>query len=258
VPDLIDMQLRALRRDRAARTGPELFLLNRAFEDCVERISLVRHRFERALLIGCPDPAWPTQLGDFADRVDVRDPGLLFAERAGGEQLVEDACEPEPAAYDLVLSVGTLDTVNDLQRVLLAVRWSMQPQGLFLGALSGGDTLPRLRSAMRAADAVAGGATPHVHPRIEASALAPLLAQVGFINPVVDVDRVAVAYRSFAQLVADLRRMAATNILTQRSPRPLSKSARASAAESFMAGAEDGRVTETFEILHFACWSPPE
>ena len=258
MPDLFDLQLRAQRRDRAARSGPELFLLQRAFEDCIERISLVRRRFERALLIGCPDPAWAAQLRDFADRVDVIDPGELFARVADGEQLMEDAWEPEPATYDLVLSVGTLDTVNDLQRVLMAVRWSMRPGGLFLGALSGGETLPRLRSAMRAADALAGDATPHVHPRIEASALAPLLAQVGFLNPVVDVDRVAVGYRSFAQLIADLRRMGATNILTQRARRPLSKRAAAAAGESFMAAAEGERVTETFEILHFACWSPPE
>ena len=38
VPSLFDMELRALRRDRAARMGPELFLLDRAFYDCVDRL----------------------------------------------------------------------------------------------------------------------------------------------------------------------------------------------------------------------------
>jgi len=258
VADLFDMELRALRRDRAAQMGPELFLLQRAFEDCIDRISLVQRRFRSALLIGCPDPHWPRRLGAFADQVAVRDPGRLWAQAAGGEQLMEDAWEPEPSAYDLVLSVGTLDTVNDLQRTVLAVRWSMQPEGVFLGALSGGETLPRLRSAMRAADAAIGGATPHVHPRIEASALAPLLAQVGFLDAVVDVDRAAVAYRSFAKLLADLRRMAATNILSQRARRALPKRALNAAADNFMAAGDGGRTTETFEIIHFACWSPPD
>jgi hypothetical protein len=258
VADLFDMELRALRRDRAARIGPELFLLQRAFEDCVDRISLIQSRFERALLIGCPDANWRSRLHDFADQVDVLDPGPLFAQAAEGERLVEDAWQPERAAYDLVLSVGTLDTVNDLQRALLAVRWSMRPQSLFLGALSGGETLPRLRSAMRAADAAIGTATPHVHPRIEASALAPLLAQVGFLNPVVDVDRATVAYRSLERLVADLRRMGGTNILAQRFHQPLPRRAFAAAAENFTAGGDGKRTIETFEILHFACWSPPK
>ena len=57
MPDLFDMKLRALRRDRAARIGPELFLFDRIFDDCLERLALVNRRFERALLIGCPNPA---------------------------------------------------------------------------------------------------------------------------------------------------------------------------------------------------------
>jgi len=258
VSTLFDMELRALRRDRAARLGPELFLLERAFDDCLDRISLMQRQFGHALLIGCPDPGWPERLRAFATRVDVRDPGALFAEASGGTQMVEDDWEPPRAAYDLVLAIGTLDTANDLARAMLTVLWSMKPQGLFLGALSGGDTLPRLRASMRAADASTGGASAHVHPRVEASALSSLLGQTGFANPVVDVERVAVSYTSFAKLIADLRRMAATNILVQRSRRALGKASYAAASQNFEGSAVDGRTTETFEILHFACWSPGE
>jgi len=255
---LFDMQLRGMRRDRAARLGPELFLLERTFDDCLERLSLMQRQFESALLIGCPDAEWPARLKDFANEVNVRDPGALFATAADGEQIVEDGWEPPHAAYDLVVAIGTLDTVNDLARALLTVRWAMKPGGAFLGAFSGGDTLPRLRSAMRAADAAMDAASPHVHPRIEASALAPLLGQAGFANAVVDVDRVAVAYRSFASLVADLRRMAATNILSQRSAQPLTRRAYAAAVAEFAGGADGERIMESFEILHFACWAPED
>jgi hypothetical protein len=256
VPDLFDMELRALRRDRAARLGPELFLLDRAFDDCLDRISLMRRSFGRALLIGCPDPQWRQRLEAFAGEVEVRDPGHLFAARAAGEQLIEDAWQPEPQTYDLVVAVGTLDTVNDLPRALVILRWAMQAEGLFLGAISGGETLPRLRSAMREADRVSGAATPHVHPRIEASALAPLLANAGLIDPVVDIDRVSVSYGSFERLIGDLRRMAATNVLAQRSQTPLSKRAYAAAAAAFSGSGHGERTIETFEILHFACWAP--
>jgi hypothetical protein len=108
---------------------------------------------------------------------------------------------------------------------------------------------------MRVADFVMGAASPHIHPRIEASALAPLLSQAGFVMPVVDVDRVSVSYPSFARLVADLRAMGATNILRERPRRALSKQAQAAAALAFE-GAGDGVTTlETFEILHFAAWT---
>src|SRR6185437_476174 len=122
----------------------------------------------------------------------------------------EDAWKPDEGAYDLILAVGTLDTVNDLPIALRLIRHGMCSSGLFLGALSGGDTLPQLRTAMRAADAVAGAAAPHVHPRIEAAALAPLLDSAGFVDTVVDVDRLAVSYVSLDRLIADLRAMGAT------------------------------------------------
>jgi hypothetical protein len=256
VPELFDMKLRSMRRDRAQRLGAELFLLERAFDDCLDRLSTMVRRFDRALLIGCPDPEWRARLGEFAAQVDVADPGPLFAKAGGGLHLLEDTWQPEPQTYDLVVAIGTLDTVNDLPRALITVRWSLKDDGLFLGSISGGDTVPRLRSAMRAADAVSGAATPHIHPRIEASAMAPLLAHAGFLNPVVDVDRVRVSYRSLHHLVADLRRMAATNILAQRSHRPLIRTSYAAAAADFSAAADGERTTETFEILHFACWSP--
>jgi hypothetical protein len=255
VADLFDMTLRSLRRDRARRSGPELFLLERAFEDCLERISLIERQFSRALLIGCPDPGWIDRLASVAERVDVRDPGSLFASAAGGEPINEEAWQPTPGTYDLVVAVGTFDTVNDLPLALRLVHYAMRANGLFIGALSGGETLPQLRAAMRAADTVAGGAAPHAHPRIEASALSPLLADAGFVRPVVDVDRVDVSYPSFDRLVMDLRGMAATNVLKARSRR-LTRAQRDAAFEAFARTGAGGRTIERFELLHFAAWTP--
>jgi NADH dehydrogenase [ubiquinone] 1 alpha subcomplex assembly factor 5 len=254
VPDLFDMNLRAERRDRASRKGPELFLFERAFDDCLERISLLRRRFDHALLMGCPDPAWPHRLEAFAHQVAVREPGPLFASAARGHTIIEDAWEPPRQSYDLVLTVGTLDTVNDLPLALRLIRYAMRSDGLFLAAFSGGDTLPQLRAAMRAADAISGLAAPHVHPRIEASALAPLLGDAGFVDPVVDLDRVTVAYDSLGRLVTDLRQMGATNILRAR-PLFIGRTARQVAIDTFRSAAADQRTVETFEILHFAAWT---
>jgi SAM-dependent methyltransferase len=256
VTRLFDDHLRAMRRDRAARAGVELFLLERAFADCLERLDVIQRGFARTLLLGCPDPMWPQRLRGRVAQVEVADPGPLFARAAGGTHVVEDRWAASGAAYDLILTIGTLDTVNDLPAALRAMRAALLPDGLFIGALSGGETVPQLRAAMRAADAVAGEALPHVHPRIEASALAPLLSAAGFVMPVVDVDRAQVAYRSFDRLVADLRAMAASNMLSARPRRALSRTSRQAARDSFAAAGGGGRPVETFEILHFAGWCP--
>lgn len=243
VPDLFDTKLIARRHDRAARDGPELFLLNRAFDDCLERISLVQRRFEHALLIGGRDPAWVDRLRGTVVTVDC----------AGDE--FEGRWQVRPKNYDLVIALSVLDTINDLALALHLVCGAMRPSGLFIGAFSGGDTLPRLRAAMRAADAVAGTASPHVHPRIAAAAVAPLLEQAGFVQPVVDVERVRVSYRSLDRLISDLRSMAATNALIER-PRFIGKIARAAAIRAFAEAGDGERTTETFEIVHFASWTP--
>jgi hypothetical protein len=51
--------------------------------------------------------------------------------------------------------------------------------------------------------------------------------------------------------------MGATNILDSRSPKPLSRAALAAAAADFNPG-PDQRTIETFELLHFAAWTPAE
>lgn len=254
--ELFDTKLRAMRRDRAARHGPELFLLERAFDDCLERIALFDRQFSRALLIGCPEPRWRERVARFASNVDARDPGQAFAAAAAGETIVEDAWEPPAQVYDLVLAVGTLDTVNDLPLALRLIRYAMGADALLIGALSGGDTLPQLRAAMRAADALSGAAAPHVHPRIEPSALSPLLVDAGFVRPVVDLDRVQAAYRSLDRLVADLRGMGTANLLRERPP-ALSRQQFRAAQRAFFEAGDGQRTTETFEIIHFAAWSPP-
>ena len=210
----------------------------------MDRLSLVQRRFAKALLIGCVNPEWQERLSARAGSVDAI------------EQ--QDMIQVEPASYDLCVSLGVLDTVDELPHALLAIRFALAPDSLAVGAFSGGDTLPALRAAMRAADESMGAATPHVHPRIEPSALAHLLSDAGFTMPVVDVDRVDVSYRDLPHLVRDLRAMGATNILSARSRKSLTRSAAHAAASQFSSQSEDGRVTERFEILHFAAWTPPE
>jgi hypothetical protein len=254
VADLFDLELRAARRDRAFRVGPELFLHERAFEDCLERLGLVDRTFASALLIGCPHAAWLDRLCKRVSRIEVIEPGPLFARAAGGKPVAEDEWGGS-SGHDLCIAIGTLDTVNELPRVIATIRRSLAADSLFIGAMSGGDTLPQLRAAMRAADQVRGAAVAHVHPRIEASALAAMLSAAGFAMPVVDVDRVQASYQTLGRLVADLRAMGATNVLRARSSTPLSKTAYAAAAGMFAAAGHGGRTTETFEILHFAGWT---
>jgi hypothetical protein len=83
-----------------------------------------------------------------------------------------------------------------------------------------------------------------------------LLQRAGFALPVTDVDAFTVRYAHPLGLMRDLRAMGATNVLAERSRKPLSQEAVAAARAAFAAQGNDGRTTEVFEILHFAAWTP--
>jgi hypothetical protein len=253
VTDLFDRKLRTLRRDRAARKGPDLFLLDRAFEECLDRLGDIPRRFGRALLIGCPSSTWPERLRTIADEVEVLDPGTLFAAAGGGSRIEEDRHDFGEDRYDLCMAVGTLDTVNDLPLALQMIRRSLRPESALIGAMAGGHSLSALRSSLIEAGRAEGRVVSRAHPRVEARSLAGLLTAAGFSAPVVDVDRVRLRYESLDALVRDLRSMGATSILANRAP-IMSRNELMQARQAFAAQGQQGRTEEIVEILHFLGW----
>ncbi|MGI8930760.1 MAG: SAM-dependent methyltransferase [Sphingomicrobium sp.] len=253
--DLFDRRLRGLRRDRAAHQGGDIFLLDRAFNECLDRLGGISRRFESALLIGCPSPDWPRRLGDHAHQIEVVDPGASFAAAAGGALIEEDRYDFGVARFDLCIAIGTLDTVNELPLALHNLRRALRPDAPLIGAIAGGNSLPALRAALIEADRAAGRAVARTHPRIEAPSLAALLGVAGFAMPVVDVDRVRLRYRGLGDLVRDLRAMAASGLLADRPP-PLSKSVLQQAARSFAAAGDGDRTDEFIDLIHFLAWTP--
>lgn len=253
-----DRRLRRLRRDRAARLGGDAdYLHRRAADELVERLDLVKRDFRRALNLGCGADYLSDRLRERGLEVVSADAGRLFAAGASGVQSDEDRSAFADSAFDLVVSVGALDTVNDLPGALLLARRCLRPDGLFLAAMAGAGSLPRLKAAMMAADETFGGAAPHIHPQIDVRAAGDLLTRAGFALPVVDSEGVDVRFGSLQRLVADLRAMGATNLLASRSRRPLGRIGLAAAMAKFESQAEpDGRVRERFEILHLLGWSP--
>ncbi|HZF96413.1 MAG TPA: methyltransferase domain-containing protein [Allosphingosinicella sp.] len=252
-----DRALRRLRRDRAARIGGDAdYLLRRAADELGHRLGAVTREFRRALVLGNGSPALAAMLAERGIDVTRADPGSAFA--AGGVQCDEDRLPFADGVFDLVLSVGVLDGVNDLPGALTLVRRALKPDGLFLGAFAGAGSLPRLRRAMHAAEEAEGApAAPRIHPQVDLRAAGDLLSRAGFALPVVDAEGVTVRFSSFRRLVADLRAMAATNLLRSRARRPLTRLGFAAAAADFESQADpEGKTGERFEIVYLIGWAP--
>ncbi len=134
-----------------------------------------------------------------------------------------------------------------------------KPDGLFLAALLGGETLTELRQSFAAAESeVEGGVSPRVAPFADLRDLGALLQRAGFALPVTDVDRLTVRYDSAFALMHDLRRMGATNALMARRRTPLKRATLLRMAEIYAQrfADADGRVRATFEIVWLSGWAP--
>ena len=252
-----DRALRRARRDRAAAApGDADYLLRHAADELGHRLSAVTREFGRALVLGVGSPAMASILDERGIDVLRADAGRLFA--ASGVQCDEDRLPFADGAFDLVLSVGVLDSVNDLPGALALIRRALRPDGLFLGAFAGAGSLPRLRRAMQAAEEAEDlPASPRIHPQIDIRAAGDLLSRTGFTLPVADGEAVTVRFGSLLSLVADLRAMGATNLLHSRSRRPFGRIGLAAATADFQNQADpDGKTGERFEIVYLTGWSP--
>lgn len=254
-----DRALRRLRRDRAARGfGQADYLHRHAAEELLDRLDCVTRSFADVLDLGCANGFFSDQLRARRFNVTSADPSIAFASATNAIACDEDRLPFADASFDLIVSVGVLDSVNDLPGALTLIRRALRPDGLFLGAFAGAGSLPRLRSAMLAADAAEGGAaSPRVHPQIDVRAAGDLLGRAGFTLPVADVSPLDVRFPHLFGLVADLRRMGATNILAARSRRPIGRAGLIAAAADFAAAADpDGKTVEHFDIIHLSGWAP--
>ncbi len=255
---IFDRRLRRLRRDRAAaRFAAANYLHRLAADELLERLDLVRRPFARALDLGCGDAYLAARLRERGMEVVAADAGFVFAQHANGVQCDEDFLAFGDGAFDLIVSVGALDSVDDLPGALLLIRRALRPDGLLLAAMAGAGSLPKLKTAMLAADEAEGAISPHIHPQIDVRAAGDLLMRAGFALPVVDTQGIDVRFPDLFPLVRDLRAMAATNVLTARSRRPVGRIGLAAAAADFASRADpDGKTAERFEILHLLGWAP--
>jgi SAM-dependent methyltransferase len=260
-PIVFDRALVVRRRRRAAASGPVTFLLDRVARDLSDRLSTVLRHFDLVVDLGTPTDALRRVLGQLDTLGAIVAAGPLIGGSAAGPQVVvdEEALPFRDGSLDLVVSALALQFVNDLPGTLIQIRRALRPDGLFLAALLGGDTLTELRQAFAAAEAeVEGGISPRVAPFADIRELGALLQRAGFALPVTDVDRLTVRYDSVLTLMHELRRMGATNALAERRRSPLRRATLMRVAEIYAErfADPDGRLRTTFDIAWLSGWSP--
>src|SRR5881394_1994458 len=247
---LFDRALLRARQARALKQGPATFLLDRVAEDFGDRLQAVTR--------------------NFADVADIWTPGELLQKPIADRfrSITRIALESDsetlplrPQSLDLAVSALAFQFVNDLPGVLAQVRRALKPDGLLLAAMIGGDTLTELRQAFAEAEAECeGGVSPRVAPFADLRDVGSLLQRAGFALPVTDVDSLVVRYDNAFALMADLRRMGATNIMIERRRAPTRRATLLRMSEIYAKrfSDPDGRIRATFDVIWLSGWAPHE
>lgn len=217
------------------------YMIDDMVEDVLERLAFLRFEPANALIVG-------DYSGELGRTLEARGVDVTQAEPAQG--FVEE--QPYPfEGFDLIASLGTLDTVNDVPGALVHIRKALAQGGMMIASFASAGCLPVLRDIMLTADG--DRPSPRLHPSIDVRAGGQLLQRTLFADPVIDQRPLKVAFRSLDRLVGDLRAQGLSNVLADPGL-PLSREALARAREAFAAAGEDGRTVEVFEILTLSGW----
>ncbi|XP_014498872.1 putative methyltransferase At1g22800, mitochondrial [Vigna radiata var. radiata] len=273
---IFDRQRKRAQRDRAAWSTPlHDPLLHSVSQNLLDRLQDCKKTFPTALCLGGSLQSISRSLSappanGGVEKLIVMDASydMIQACRNSHRDSSNDAVQTEflvadeeflpikESSVDLVVSCLGLHWTNDLPGAMIQSRLALKPDGLFLAAILGGETLKELRIACTLAQMEReGGISPRISPLAQVRDAGNLLTRAGFTLPGVDVDEYIVKYESALELIEHLRAMGETNALSQMNNILKRDTALATAAiYDSMFSSEDGTVPATFQVIYMTGW----
>ncbi|NHK27449.1 methyltransferase domain-containing protein [Parvularcula flava] len=265
-PAIFDRTLLRQRQDRASKAFADHDFLHRHIaEDVIDRLETIIRTFHRAAFLG-PGAHYITEALTPASDVShvvsgAFSPAMARLGTDGAPRLTadEEALPFADSSLDLIVSMMALQSVNKLPEALARMRAALRPDGLLIAAFPGERSLHELRDSLyRAESEITGGVSPRLSPFTAIKDAGGLMQRAGLALPVADLIRLPVTYRNPMTLLADLRGMGETSVLTGRRKQTLRKDVLVRAMEIYAETwpADGGGVTATFEIVMLTGWAP--
>ena len=151
------------------------------------------------------------------------------------------------ASIDVVFSNLMLPWLDRPDAVFAEVARVLRSDGLFAFSTLGPDTLLEVRQAWQAVD---DGS--HVNLFPDMHDIGDALVRAGLRDPVLDVDRLTISYRSSDALFRDLTAAGARNSLRQRQPGLTGRNRLRQFVDALFAAGDECAVT--LELVYGHCW----
>lgn len=248
-----------VRRNRGRYIAEHGFLADWAGLQIADRLHDVKRTFDLGLQMGLRTPKKHdagkvrTMIGmDISENLALKSPRPALC--------ADDEWLPfKDASLDLVINTLGLHSTNDLPGALIQIRRALKPDGLFMAALFGGESLMELRHSLMAAEIeMKGGVSPRVFPFADKPQMGSLMQRAGFALPVVDSEIVTVTYPDMFALLKDLRFMGEGNAILARDKTFAGRKFFTKAAEFYAKNfsESDGRIRASFEVIFLIGWAP--
>ena len=171
-------------------------------------------------------------------------------------------------SVDVVTSCLAMHWINDLPKLFSEVNRILKHDGVFIGAMFGGQTLMELRSSLQLAELERiGGFSPHISPFVEVRDLGGLLNSNNFTLLTIDTDELRVSYPNIFPLFRDLKGMAENNAAVNRATH-LSRETMFATNAVYKdlygeprlneEGNEETVLPATFQVFYWIGWKPDQ
>lgn len=259
---IFNRHLLKIRRERIADNfADHNFLVKEVSRRLIDNLQDIKRDYKTILNLNCDHKSVTEHLpAAFVINQDLSS-NMLDAKAGTNIQADEEFLPIRTQSLDLILSCLTLHWVNDLPGTLIQMIQSLKPDGLFLGAFFGGETLTELRQVMMKADMDhLGGISPHISPFIDVRDAGALMQRAGFALPVASVERITVNYLNAYDLMKELKGMGENNALIKRYKALSSRKMMMKVVEYYHReyAKDDGRIPATFEIIYMQGWAPDQ
>ena len=161
-------------------------------------------------------------------------------------QAAASALPFEDQSVDVIFANLLLPWVSDPADLAAEISRVLRKDGLFVFATLGPDSLVELRNAWLDEDA-------HVNRFLDMHDVGDVLVRSGLRDPVLDVDRLNVSYKSAQDLFRDLTATGARNSLRMRNSSLVGKQ-RFAAMRERLEAALGGRIKLNLELVYGHCW----
>lgn len=226
-----------------ARFSDASYLFEFAEKEIIERLKLIKIEFSNIGVIGNKSCGILDKQFTELNIININDDEIL-------------ECQTE--TYDLIISIMELDKINDIDKVLLQIKYALKKGGLFLGVIAGSRTLHQLKSSLIQADTeIYGGVNQRIHPFMDLKSASSLIQNAGFSAAVIDSEIINVSYINLTKLIEDIRFMGESNCTTNKKTsfenKRLFKRLESIYQDKF--SNDNGEIMADFELIFLSGWS---